>query len=113
MSRSTGRGAHTEPVDRQTKRAAIYCRVSSQGQAEDDKVSLSEQLAACEAYCAEHGYAVAARLPGRAPGSAGASRPADWRIEHHLPRREVGAANGDGSSPVRCHSRTCWVSTSK
>jgi DNA invertase Pin-like site-specific DNA recombinase len=43
------------------KRAAIYCRVSTPDQAEEDKVSLGEQLADCEAHCAERGYEVIAR----------------------------------------------------
>jgi DNA invertase Pin-like site-specific DNA recombinase len=43
-----------------TKRAVIYCRVSTAAQAEDDKISLGEQLADCETYCKERGYEVVA-----------------------------------------------------
>lgn len=43
------------------QRAAVYTRVSTAGQADDDKVSLSEQLADCEAYCAAKGYEVVVR----------------------------------------------------
>lgn len=51
------------------KRAAIYCRVSTQAQAEDDKVSLAEQLADCEAYCQQHGYEVVERYQDVKSGS--------------------------------------------
>lgn len=44
-----------------TKRAAIYARVSSERQANEDRVSIEVQLADCEAYCRERGYAVVAR----------------------------------------------------
>ncbi|MYA20305.1 MAG: recombinase family protein, partial [Chloroflexi bacterium] len=44
-----------------TRRAAIYARVSDKSQAEDDKTSISEQLGDMESYCEERGYAVAAR----------------------------------------------------
>ena len=44
-----------------TRRAAIYARVSDKSQAEDDKTSIAEQLSDMEAYCAERGYAIAAR----------------------------------------------------
>jgi len=53
------RGARPESG---AKRAAIYCRVSSAIQAEDDKISLSEQLGDCERYAAERGYEVVARF---------------------------------------------------
>ena len=42
------------------KRAAIYSRVSTPGQAEDDKASLSEQAQRCLQYCNEKGYQVTA-----------------------------------------------------
>ena len=42
-------------------RAAIYARVSSERQAEDDRSSLDEQIGACEAYCERRGYEVAGR----------------------------------------------------
>lgn|GEM_PF-4045900 len=38
--------------------AAIYARVSTQAQAEDDKLSLEVQIQACQAYAAEHGFTV-------------------------------------------------------
>ena len=44
----------------ETRRAAIYARVSDKSQAEDDKTSISEQLGDMEAYCAERGYAITA-----------------------------------------------------
>ena len=37
-------------------RAVAYVRVSSAAQAEADKTSLSEQKAACEAYCHSNGF---------------------------------------------------------
>ena len=42
-------------------KAALYARVSSQAQAEDDKTSLGEQVADMEAYCAERGYTIIQR----------------------------------------------------
>ena len=44
-----------------TNRAAIYARVSSQSQAEEDKTSLSEQMTEMEAYCERRGLAIVAR----------------------------------------------------
>ena len=41
-----------------TKRAAIYSRVSTAEQAEDDKTSLNEQERLCREYCQEKGYDV-------------------------------------------------------
>ena len=41
-----------------TKRAAIYSRVSTAEQAEDDKTSLAEQERLCREYCHEKGYDV-------------------------------------------------------
>ena len=51
------------------KRAALYARVSSQAQAEGDKVSLEEQFREMEAWCAAKGFEVAARYQDVAPGS--------------------------------------------
>ena len=39
-----------------TKRAAIYSRVSTAEQAEDDKASLNEQERRCREFCQEKGY---------------------------------------------------------
>ena len=44
-----------------TNRAAIYARVSSQSQAEEDKTSLSEQMKEMEAYCERRGLVIVAR----------------------------------------------------
>ncbi len=41
-----------------TKRAAIYSRVSTPEQAEDDKISLIEQERLCREYCQSKGYSV-------------------------------------------------------
>lgn len=43
-----------------TKRAAIYSRVSTAEQAEDDKTSLTEQERLCREFCREKGYSVLA-----------------------------------------------------
>jgi DNA invertase Pin-like site-specific DNA recombinase len=40
------------------KRAAVYSRVSTAEQAEDDKASLNEQERRCREYCQEKGYDV-------------------------------------------------------
>ncbi len=45
----------------ETRRAAIYARVSDKSQAEDDKTSIAEQLSDMEAYCEERGYTITAR----------------------------------------------------
>ena len=42
-------------------RAAIYARVSDKSQAEEDRTSLSEQVADIERYCEERGMTIAAR----------------------------------------------------
>ncbi|MCY4582956.1 MAG: recombinase family protein [Chloroflexi bacterium] len=43
------------------QRAAIYARVSSQGQDTEDKTSISEQIADMEAHCQRRGLTIAAR----------------------------------------------------
>jgi site-specific DNA recombinase len=43
-----------------TKRAVIYCRVSTDDQ-EREGTSLQTQLEACRAYCKEKGYEIAAQ----------------------------------------------------
>jgi site-specific DNA recombinase len=48
---------HRGIVQKSSVRAAIYIRVSSDKQ-EEDGTSLESQLAACQAYCKEHGYIV-------------------------------------------------------
>ena len=42
-------------------RAALYARVSSKAQAEEDKVSIGEQFTEMEAYCERHGYEIVQR----------------------------------------------------
>ena len=49
-------------------RAAIYSRVSSEAQAEEDKTSLAEQVSAMEGYAAERGYSVVSRYEDIASG---------------------------------------------
>ena len=44
-----------------TIRAAVYARVSSAAQDADDKVSISEQQADIESYCADRGYSITGR----------------------------------------------------
>jgi site-specific DNA recombinase len=51
------------------KRVALYARVSSQAQAEGDKVSLEEQFREMETHCAKRGYEPVARYQDVAPGS--------------------------------------------
>ena len=50
-------------TDRKTElnRAAIYARVSDKSQAEDDKTSISEQIADMETYCESRGLTITAR----------------------------------------------------
>ena len=55
MARSTSQ----QQTNRQ--RAAIYARVSSQGQDTEDKTSISEQIADMEAHCQRRGLTIAAR----------------------------------------------------
>ncbi len=50
------------------QRAAIYARVSSQGQDTEDKTSISEQISEMEAYCERKGLTITARYQGGGPG---------------------------------------------
>ncbi len=50
-------------------RAALYARVSSQAQAEEERVSLREQFSEMEKHCAENGYEISGRYQDVAPGS--------------------------------------------
>ncbi len=50
-----------QPLQLQGQRAAIYARVSSSSQAEEDKTSLSEQTVEMESYCERRGLAIVAR----------------------------------------------------
>lgn len=52
-----------------TKRAAIYSRVSTAEQAEDDKASLNEQERRCREYCHEKGYDVVTSYQDIASGT--------------------------------------------
>ena len=54
-----------------TKRAAIYTRVSSKGQAGEDKTSLESQLAQCRKLAEENGFEVAAELRDIRTGTDG------------------------------------------
>ena len=47
--------------DSSTPTAALYARVSSEAQAEDDKTSLDEQARDIEAYASERGYSIVQR----------------------------------------------------
>jgi DNA invertase Pin-like site-specific DNA recombinase len=76
------------------RRAAIYCRVSTAAQAEEDRVSLAEQLTACEHYCRDHGYEIVARF--RDVKSGATSRRPDFQ------RLIQGAAAGEFDVVV------CW-----
>lgn len=51
------------------RRVALYARVSSQAQADDDRVSLQEQTSEMEKYCTGKGYSIVARYQDIAPGS--------------------------------------------
>ena len=70
------------------KRAAIYSRVSTAEQAEEDKASLTEQERRCREYCLEKGYDVVvvysstSSLPGRPTGWLGVSIPVPllWKL---------------------------------
>ena len=55
-------------MERKVK-AALYARVSSRAQAEEDKVSIGEQIAEMESYCERHGYQVARRYQDVGSGS--------------------------------------------
>ena len=55
-------------MDKTTLRAAIYSRVSTEGQDSEDKTSLTEQLAEIESYCEAKGYTVEARYQDIASG---------------------------------------------
>ena len=46
---------------RESKRAAIYARVSDKRQAEEDKTSISEQIVEMEAHCERRGLSIVAR----------------------------------------------------
>ena len=50
-------------------RAALYARVSSRAQAEEDKVSIGEQFAEMEAYCERQGYETVGRYQDVGSGS--------------------------------------------
>ena len=61
-------------------RAAIYARVSSDAQAEEDKTSLSEQVVEMEAYCEKRGYTVVRHYQDVASGVM-RDRPAFTRMQ--------------------------------
>jgi len=50
-------------------RAALYARVSSKAQAEEDKVSIGEQFTEMEAYCIHHGYEIVQQYQDVGSGS--------------------------------------------
>lgn len=49
-------------------RAALYVRVSTEGQDSEDKTSLSEQVSEIETYCESKGYTITARYQDIASG---------------------------------------------
>ena len=53
----------------ETRRAAVYTRVSSEQQDTEDKTSLDEQLATCRAYASERGYQVVEEYRETASGT--------------------------------------------
>lgn len=55
--------------DKTEQRVALYARVSSMAQADEDRVSLREQVSEMERHCRDRGYTVAARYQDIAPGS--------------------------------------------
>ncbi len=61
--------AATEMQHQTSTRAAIYARVSTKSQAEEDKTSISEQVAEMEAYCKDKGLAIVARYQEVGRGS--------------------------------------------
>ena len=50
-------------------RAALYARVSSKAQADEDKVSIGEQFTEMEAYCIHHGYEIVQQYQDVGSGS--------------------------------------------
>lgn len=69
-------------------RAAIYARVSTQGQS-DDGTSLTSQLAACREYAAAHGYPVVAEYDEVYTGTELYDRPVLSRVRDAMKAREV------------------------
>ena len=80
-----------------TTRAAILVRVSSEEQADESKTSLDQQVAACEALAAAHGWEVASVY--REEGVSGA-KPAEDRIEL---QRLIADARADQFDVVLVH----------
>ena len=62
------------------KRAAIYIRVSSEGQATEERVSLDEQTRDIEAHAAERGYTIIQRYQDVASGVS-RTRPGFQRLQ--------------------------------
>src|SRR5438128_5192630 len=67
-------------AERLVKRAAIYCRVSTEDQAGNDRVSLSEQEADCRLYCERQGYQVVDVFTDAGYSGATADRPSYQRM---------------------------------
>ena len=88
---------------REHNRAAIYARVSDRSQAEEDKTSLGEQIAAMESYCERSALEVVAtyreigrgwstkrlRVPAHAGGCAPGAVRHDRLLENRSPYQEL------------------------
>ena len=61
-------------------RAAAYTRVSTEGQAEDDKTSLGEQVLGIEQHCERKGHAIVQRYQDVGSGSSITKRPEFQRM---------------------------------
>ena len=62
----------TEPFRKtESKRAAIYARVSDKSQDTEDKTSISEQIGEMEAYCESKGLNITARYQEVGRGQVG------------------------------------------
>ena len=61
-------------------RAAAYTRVSTEGQAEDDKTSLGEQILGVEQHCERKGHAIVQRYQDVGSGSSSTKRPEFQRM---------------------------------
>ena len=81
----------------ETRRAAIYCRVSSGGQ-ERDGTSLETQEAACRQYAADHGYIVEDRHVYREVHSG-----AELHERKHLSALRQAVSRGELSGVI-CHA---------
>jgi len=72
-------------------RAAIYCRVSTPSQGEEDKASIPEQIARIEKHCEEKGYSVADRYVDIGYSGAKSKRPEFQRMLNDAKKGEFDA----------------------